>query len=166
MVERTDPEKEQAAYFLFMEGTTLKEEGNLEAATQAFERALQFDPNSTEIRMSLGECYFTLRRFERAIAIVEASPVRDRRVIEFLGRCHRFLGHDNEAEEIYRLTSLCTFDDRFVIPPMHREEAIEMLEDPMEHKQVIHGGDSHRAADGTWVKGKGQVDADQRGAQE
>jgi nitrate reductase beta subunit len=40
-----------------------------------------------------------------------------------------------EAEAIYRLTSLCTFDDRFVIPPMHREEAIEMLEDPLEHKQ-------------------------------
>ena len=30
-----------------------------------------------------------------------------------------------EAEAIYRLTSLCTFEDRFVIPPMHREEAIE-----------------------------------------
>ncbi len=40
-----------------------------------------------------------------------------------------------EAEAIYRLTSLCTFDDRFVIPPMHREEAIQMLEDPLEHKQ-------------------------------
>lgn len=40
-----------------------------------------------------------------------------------------------EAEAIYRLTSLCTFDDRFVIPPMHREEAIEMLADPLEHKQ-------------------------------
>ena len=32
------------------------------------------------------------------------------------------------AEEIYRLTSLPTFDDRFVIPPAHREESIEMLE--------------------------------------
>jgi nitrate reductase beta subunit len=41
----------------------------------------------------------------------------------------------DEAEAIYRLTSLCTFDDRFVIPPMHREEAIEMMEDPLEHKQ-------------------------------
>ena len=40
-----------------------------------------------------------------------------------------------EAEAIYRLTSLCTFEERFVIPPMHREEAIEMLEDPQEHKQ-------------------------------
>ena len=40
-----------------------------------------------------------------------------------------------EAEAIYQLTSLCTFDDRFVIPPMHREEAIQMLGDPMEHRQ-------------------------------
>jgi len=40
-----------------------------------------------------------------------------------------------EAEAIYRLTSLCTFEERFVIPPMHREEAIGMLEDPQEHKQ-------------------------------
>jgi nitrate reductase beta subunit len=39
-----------------------------------------------------------------------------------------------EAEAIYALTALCSFDDRFVIPPMHREEAIEMLQDPMEHK--------------------------------
>ncbi len=40
-----------------------------------------------------------------------------------------------EAEAIYRLTSLCTFDDRFVIPPSHREEAIEMMEDPLDHKK-------------------------------
>jgi nitrate reductase beta subunit len=40
-----------------------------------------------------------------------------------------------EAEEIYKLTSLCTFNERFVIPPAHREEAIEMMRDPLEHKQ-------------------------------
>jgi nitrate reductase beta subunit len=40
-----------------------------------------------------------------------------------------------QAEAIYRLTSLCTFEDRFVIPPMHREVAIQMMEDPLEHKQ-------------------------------
>ena len=40
-----------------------------------------------------------------------------------------------QAEAIYQLTSLCTFEDRFVIPPMHREEAIQMMEDPQEHKQ-------------------------------
>jgi nitrate reductase / nitrite oxidoreductase, beta subunit len=40
-----------------------------------------------------------------------------------------------EAEAIYQLTSLCTFEDRFVIPPMHREEALQMLEDPLVNKQ-------------------------------
>jgi nitrate reductase beta subunit len=32
------------------------------------------------------------------------------------------------ADDIYYLTSLATFDDRFVIPAAHREQAIEMLE--------------------------------------
>ncbi|MFQ5606937.1 MAG: nitrate reductase subunit beta [Candidatus Zixiibacteriota bacterium] len=40
-----------------------------------------------------------------------------------------------EAEEIYKLTSLCTVADRFVIPPAHREQAIEALKDPMERKE-------------------------------
>ena len=33
-----------------------------------------------------------------------------------------------EAEEIYYLTSLAKFDDRFVIPASHREPSIEMLD--------------------------------------
>ncbi|MBS1261158.1 MAG: Respiratory nitrate reductase 1 beta chain [Calditrichaeota bacterium] len=45
-----------------------------------------------------------------------------------------------EAEAIYKLTSLCTFDDRFVIPPMHREEAIEMLDDPHERRTAAGFG--------------------------
>ena len=45
-----------------------------------------------------------------------------------------------EAEAIYRLTALCTFDDRFVIPAAHREEAIEMMKDPLEHKQEVGFG--------------------------
>jgi nitrate reductase beta subunit len=45
-----------------------------------------------------------------------------------------------EADEIYRLTSLCTFEERFVIPPMHREEAIQMLEDPHGHRQSVGFG--------------------------
>jgi nitrate reductase beta subunit len=35
---------------------------------------------------------------------------------------------EEDAENIYYLTSLAKFDDRFVIPPAHREEAIEMME--------------------------------------
>ncbi len=36
-----------------------------------------------------------------------------------------------EANAIYNLTSIATLEDRFVIPPAHREEAIEMMEDPL-----------------------------------
>src|SRR3990172_7966662 len=32
------------------------------------------------------------------------------------------------ADDIYYLTSLATFDDRFVIPAAHREQAVEMME--------------------------------------
>jgi len=39
-----------------------------------------------------------------------------------------------EAEAIFRLTSLPTFQDRFVIPPLMREMAIESLMDPFTHK--------------------------------
>ena len=38
------------------------------------------------------------------------------------------------ADEIYRLTSLPLYDDRFVIPPAHREEAMEMLENTADKK--------------------------------
>ncbi len=45
-----------------------------------------------------------------------------------------------QAEGIYNLTSLCTFDDRFVIPPANREEAIQMMRDPLEFKQSVGFG--------------------------
>jgi nitrate reductase beta subunit len=35
-----------------------------------------------------------------------------------------------QAKEIYRLTTLCTVNDRFVLPPVQREEAIESLGAP------------------------------------
>ncbi|MBI3011431.1 MAG: nitrate reductase subunit beta [Candidatus Omnitrophica bacterium] len=39
-----------------------------------------------------------------------------------------------EAEAIFRLTALPTFEERFVIPPMAREMAIEQTLDPFTHK--------------------------------
>ena len=40
----------------------------------------------------------------------------------------------DQAEGIYRLTSIAPYAERFVIPPMYREEAIELMEDPLEAK--------------------------------
>ena len=41
---------------------------------------------------------------------------------------------EEEVEAIYRLTTLPTLDERFVLPPYHREMAIEELNDPLAHK--------------------------------
>ncbi|MEE8418917.1 MAG: nitrate reductase subunit beta [Dehalococcoidales bacterium] len=46
-----------------------------------------------------------------------------------------------EAEAIARMTSLPRFDDRFVLPPYHREESIEDLDqDPYAHKMSVGFG--------------------------
>jgi nitrate reductase beta subunit len=39
-----------------------------------------------------------------------------------------------EAEAIYRMTTLPTLEERFVLPPYHREMAVEAWEDPLAHK--------------------------------
>ena len=48
------------------------------------------------------------------------------------------------AEAIYYLTSLAKFDDRFVIPPAHREQAIEMLEFTGDKKGAAGFGSSNK----------------------
>ena len=40
----------------------------------------------------------------------------------------------DEAEAIYQLTAIALAGKRFVIPPMHREEAIETLGEPLAEK--------------------------------
>ena len=39
-----------------------------------------------------------------------------------------------EVEAIWRLTSLATFNERFVLPPLAREMAIDSIETPFDHK--------------------------------
>jgi nitrate reductase beta subunit len=39
-----------------------------------------------------------------------------------------------EAQAIFELTAKPTFDERFVVPPLAREENIESLVDPFNHK--------------------------------
>ncbi|MEB2785325.1 nitrate reductase subunit beta [Algoriphagus persicinus] len=53
-----------------------------------------------------------------------------------------------EAEDIYRLTSLATFEERFVIPPAHREESIEMIESVADTKGDTGFGFKNKPARG------------------
>jgi nitrate reductase beta subunit len=41
---------------------------------------------------------------------------------------------ERRAEDIYRLTTMPTLEDRFVLPPYRREMSIEELDDPLSFK--------------------------------
>lgn len=45
-----------------------------------------------------------------------------------------------EVEAIFRLTALPSFDERFVVPPLAREQAIEQTLDPYTHKPAAGFG--------------------------
>jgi nitrate reductase beta subunit len=47
---------------------------------------------------------------------------------------------EERAEDIYRLTTIPTMDDRFVFPPYHREMSIDDLEDVLVHKGMAGFG--------------------------
>ena len=55
------------------------------------------------------------------------------------------------ANAIFRLTSLATFEERFVIPAAHREEAIEMLENTGDYKGSTGFGFKEKPARGLSV---------------
>lgn len=55
---------------------------------------------------------------------------------------------EDMANAIFRLTSLATFEERFVIPAAHREESIEMLENTADYKGATGFGFKERPARG------------------
>ncbi|MCK6530195.1 nitrate reductase subunit beta [Myxococcota bacterium] len=63
-----------------------------------------------------------VRIHRRAVTVGDISAEKAAKVLADTGLDAR------TAEDIYYLTALAKFDDRFVIPAAHREQAIEMLE--------------------------------------
>ena len=70
-----------------------------------------------------------VRTYRRALTVGDVEMAAAERMLTEAG-CSV-----DEAEAIYNLTSLARLEDRFVIPPAHREEAVEMMEDPLDHKR-------------------------------
>jgi nitrate reductase beta subunit len=69
-----------------------------------------------------------VRQYRRAVTAGDVDREKALRLLTEVG------SSAEEADAIYHLTTIAPFDERFVIPPMHREEAIELLEDPLEAK--------------------------------
>ncbi|MDQ5846813.1 MAG: nitrate reductase subunit beta [Acidobacteriota bacterium] len=78
--------------------------------------------NVEPVRLALKKQY-AIRLFKRMETVGDMDQAVVKEALAEVG-CS-----EAEAEQIYRLTSLATVEDRYVIPPMHREEAMQMLND-------------------------------------
>lgn len=89
--------------------------------------------NTSHVRYALRK-EMAVRHYRRAVTVGDIDMAAALRMLTEAD------SSPEEAEAIYKLTALCTFDERFVIPPAHREEAIEMMRDPLEYKQAVGFG--------------------------
>ncbi|MCA8939892.1 MAG: nitrate reductase subunit beta, partial [Planctomycetes bacterium] len=89
--------------------------------------------DESKVRYALKKL-MAVRTFKRAQTVGDVSMAAALETISLAD------ADEDEVEEIYRMTALPSFADRFVIPPMHREQAIEAFKDPMEHKTEVGFG--------------------------
>jgi len=80
--------------------------GNVEVVRQAMKRLV------------------AVRYARRACDLDDVDPARVERVLREAGLT------PSQADEIYRLTALATLEDRYVLPPLHREEALAGVCEP------------------------------------
>lgn len=83
---------------------------------------------------------YTLRKLMAVRVFKRAQTVGDVSMATALETLAQADSTEEEAEEIYRMTSLPTFSQRFVIPPLHREVAVEAYRDPQEFKKEVGFG--------------------------
>ncbi len=84
--------------------------------------ASMFGAGDTEIVKDKLKKLMAVRIHRRRVTVGDIDDKKADQVLADVGLTAKM------AEDIYYLTSLAKFDDRFVIPAAHREQAIEMLE--------------------------------------
>ena len=87
-----------------------------------------FSAGNEEIVREVYRKLIAVRVFKRAQTVKDLSEDEAQRALDIGGLT------PEEAEAIFRLTALPTYDERFVLPPLAREVAIEQTETPLHHK--------------------------------
>ena len=118
----------------------VKEDGVYETTTESFWGAIE----KSRLPMSYMASLFSAGNEETIKTVLKKlMAVRLHRRAETVGDLPEEESKDamrdaildkDTADDIFRLTSLPLYDERFVIPPAHREEAIEMLESTADYK--------------------------------
>jgi nitrate reductase beta subunit len=126
---------------------TSEQAGKLASVAKHWPDSWLYDTSTTELFGTIDEARFPLQYMANLFSSGDTAQVGDRLKKLMAVRLHRrqvTVGDVPEetvkqaladtnltpqlADDIYYLTSLAKFDDRFVIPAAHREQAIEMME--------------------------------------
>jgi len=93
-----------------------------------------FSAGNTEVVEEVMRKLISVRLHNRAKTVGDVSE-------EAVSQALRAAGiTPDQADAIYKLTALATVDERYVMPPLQREEAIESMEDPEFHKGMAGFG--------------------------
>lgn len=92
------------AYQYYIDGLILEEMGDYKSAEKSFKRALQYHPNSYQLRYSLAETYYNLREYHNVIELLDVIKPVDLQVLKLLGSCYLTLGMPEEAMKVFHKT--------------------------------------------------------------
>ncbi len=112
-------------------------------APMAYLASLFSAGNTYHIRKTY-EKLLAVRTYRRAKQVGDIDSEQVEAVLQAAGLTEK------ECEEIYRLTSLPTFEDRFVVPPMHREYVTEL----MDEEDLMGSPYGYKAETGVGFSGK------------
>jgi nitrate reductase beta subunit len=90
--------------------------------------AQMFSAGNVELLKGAFKKLIAVRTHRRSVTVKDITPQQSQEALQEAQLTAEM------ADAIYKLTALPTFEQRFVIPPMHREEALEALKDPLEAK--------------------------------
>ncbi len=90
---------DELAYHHYTNGTILMLDHSYTYAVDELEKALSYEPDSREIRLSLGDCYANLGQFDKALTVVSAiEPKR----LDAWKRLADYYRKQNRNEETYQ----------------------------------------------------------------
>lgn len=93
---------DETAFDHFANGTILMLAQDFTSAAEELEKALAYQPDSRELRLTLGECYFNLRELDKAVAAVSAIEPKDGEAWSVLAKYYRFQEREDDTYRAYR----------------------------------------------------------------
>jgi len=90
---------EYQAYLYAVEAHLLELSGNLGVAIQRYQKALEFNPNFDEARLSLAELYLRLAKINEALEQTRYIVKKDKKAFRLMGLCYETLKMLDKALE-------------------------------------------------------------------